>query len=185
MTSSRPNAPRTRRAGITLMEMLVVLVIVGILAGITASRLDWARYRADSVARGLLADLSQAQRTAISLQADVRVTLLSPSRLRIHEDADNNGTIDTGERVLFTVPDHGYTIEQGTMPMLPAPAAGTAITTTVVFRRDGTASSSGTFYLRSPQADPTCRYCRAVEVTRATGRVNYFSLATQTWVRGS
>lgn len=184
MSTSCPPPVRTRRAGITLMEMLVAIVIIGILAGITVSRLDWARYRADSVGRGLLADLSQAQRTAISLQTDVRVTVLSPTRVRIHEDANNNGSLDAGERVTFHVPDHGFTIGQGTMPALAAPAAGTELTT-VIYRRDGTASSSGAFYLRSPYPDPICRYCRAVEVTRATGRANYFSMATQVWARGS
>lgn len=172
------------RAGITLIELMVAIVLIGILAGITASRLDWTRYRADSVARGLMSDLSQAQRTAISLQTDVRVTLLSPTRLRIHEDADNDGSIDTGERVLYSNPDHGFTIGQAGMPALPAPAAGTELTQ-VIFRRDGSASASGAMYLRSPGDDPLCRYCRAVELTRATGRATLHSLATQSWKRVS
>ena len=114
-----------------------------LLAGITATRLDWTRYRADAVARGVQADLSQAQRTAVSLQANVRVTRLAADRLQVHEDANNNGTVEGGERVTVSVLEHGFTLDQGTMAALPAPAAGSELAA-VTFRRDGTASTSGT-----------------------------------------
>jgi prepilin-type N-terminal cleavage/methylation domain-containing protein len=179
-----PSGRATLRRGITLIEMLVVIVLIGILAGITVSRLDSTRYRADAVARGLMGDLSQAQRTAVTVQNDVRVTQVSPTRLSIHEDRNNNGAVDGGERVLFSNLDHGFQLGRGGMAALPAPAAATELTT-VTFRRDGTASASGAFYLRSPGPDPLCRYCRAIELTRATGRAVYYSLATQAWVRGN
>lgn len=172
------------RRGITLIEMLVVIVLIGILAAITASRLDWGRYRADSWGRTLMAELAQAQRTAVSLQTDVRVTVTSPTRLRVHEDANNNGGIDGSERVSWLAIEDGFTLGRGGMSALPAPAAGTELTA-VVFRRDGTANTSGAIYLRGPARDTNCRYCRAVEVSRATGRVVLFSYGTGTWVRGN
>lgn len=181
-------APMHRRilpaAGITMIEMLIVIVIIGILIGITASRLDWMRYRANSIARAVMSEISQAQRTAVSLQTDLRVTVVAANRIRFHEDANNNGAMDGGERVTFLALDDGFTLNKGSMSALPAPAAGTELTS-LIFRRDGTANTSGAFYIRSPAADPTCKYCRAVEVTRATGRVVIYSFVTGTWQRGN
>src|SRR5688572_3853063 len=95
--------PTALRSGITLTEMLIVVTMIGILAAITGSRLDWTRYRADSAARGLSAQLTAAQRTAVSLQNDVRVSVPSSDRIRIHEDANNNGVEDSGERITHLV----------------------------------------------------------------------------------
>jgi prepilin-type N-terminal cleavage/methylation domain-containing protein len=172
---------RTPR-GVTLIEMLIVIVMIGILAGIASSRLDWVRYRADSVVRGLIGDLSQAQRTAVSLQMDVRVSVIGNDRIRIHEDANNNAAIDTGERVLYSVLDDGFRLGKGAMAGLPAPAEPTELTA-LVYRRDGSASRSGSLYISSPRPDPACKWCRGLAVTRVTGRVEGYSFATGTWVR--
>ncbi len=168
--------------GVSLIEMLIVITVIGILAAISASRLDWVRYRADSVSRGVYGDLAQAQRTAVSLQMDVRVTVDGSSTLRIHEDVNNNGTVDGGERVIGSTLDHGFLLGKGAMASLPAPADPTELTV-LVFRRDGSASRSGTFYISSPLDDPDCKYCRAVAVARATGRPVWYSFATGAWVR--
>lgn len=179
--------PQRRVAGITLIEMLVVVILIGILAGIAASKLDFVRYRADSIGRGVLSDISAAQRTAVSLQTDVRITMDgSATRLQIHEDANNNGVIDGSERVTYSALENGFKLGKGTMTGTPAPADPTDLSgVTLVFRRDGTASVGGTYYISSPVDDPTCRYCRAVSVARATGRTAAYSFATGAWVRGN
>jgi prepilin-type N-terminal cleavage/methylation domain-containing protein len=171
------------RRGVSLIELLVVVIMVGILAGIVATKLDWVRYRADSVARGLLAALSQAQRTAVSLQTDVRVTVdPGGERVQIHEDANNNGAIDGNERVTYAALDHDFRIGKGSMTALPAPAEPGELSS-LVFRRDGTASRSGSMYLRNNMSGTGCRYCRAVSIQRATGRPLYWSHASGSWVR--
>ncbi len=178
--------PVPNRRGVSLMEMLIVIVLIGILAGIAASRLDWMRYRADAALRGVQADLATAQRTAVSLQTDVRVTTLTGDRLRIHEDANNSGTIDASERVTYSVLDNGFTLGQAGIPDLPAPADPTDLSTlTVVFHRDGSASRGGAFYIASPTNDSDCKYCRAVAVARSTGRTVGYSHASLAWVRGN
>ncbi|MES2123963.1 MAG: type II secretion system protein [Gemmatimonadota bacterium] len=173
-----------RRAGLTLMEMMITLVVIGILSAIAASRLDWGKYRADSVGRGLLTDLANAQRLAVSLQANVRVTIPDPSRLQIHEDADDNGVADPGERIRSLPLDDNYRFAKGTAEDTPAPADPTALTV-LTFRRDGSANRNGTFYLSGPGDDPTCHHCRALVVTRATGRVVLYSHASGAWKRAT
>lgn len=164
--------------------MLIVIIMIGILAGITASKLDWTRYKADSAGRVLMADLAQAQRTAVSLQNDVHVTVVSTSRMRIHEDVNNNGAMDTGERVVFRPMETGFLIGRGSATALPAPADGTELTT-ITFRRDGTASRNGSIYVSNGVTTSPCKYCRAVAVTRATGRVVLYSHARGTWTRSN
>lgn len=178
--------PSRTRLGFTLIEMLIVIIMIGILAGMAASRLDWNRYRADAVARGLLAQISTAQRTAVSLQNDVRITTLTGDRIRIHEDTDNDGSVDSGERVTYAPLEYNFVLGKGSMSNVPAPADPTDLSgVTLVFRRDGTASRAGTFYVGSGSADATCKYCRAIAVARSTGRTVWYSRATGAWVRGN
>ena len=80
---------RTRRAGcgsrrgVTLIELLIVIVLIGILSGIAASRLrlDAATGR-DAASRGVMADLALAQRRSVSLQEDVRISVPDSARMR-------------------------------------------------------------------------------------------------------
>lgn len=173
-------APR-RCQGFTLIEMLMVVVVLGILLGIAATRLDWQRYRADAVSRGVLAELAQAQRLAVSLQLDVRVTA-TDGVLQIHEDADNDGTVDSGERVRRIPLEHGYRFGRGSVATLPAPADGSELTT-LAFRRDGSASRAGAVYIAPPVADAPGRYARAVTIARGTGRAVWYTHGTGSWQR--
>lgn len=172
-----------RYRGITLIEMLITVTLIGILSGIAASRLDWGRYRADAVSRGLMAELSTAQRLAVSLQTEVRVTQPTPDRLLVHEDANNDGAVGGTERVRTVYFDDGYLLQNTGVPAVPSPSDATQLTA-VVFRRDGSSSRSGTFYLRHP-GDPACKRCRAVSVTRATGRLVWYSYSQGAWRRGN
>lgn len=175
---------RGRRHGVTLLEMMIVLVMVGILSSIAASRLDYTKYRADSVARGVLTDLANAQRLAVSLQANVRVTIPDSSRMVIHEDIDNNGSAGGSERVRSLPLEYKFAFSKGTAGDTPSPS-DPATLSLVVFNRDGSANRGGTFYLAGPGSDAGCRHCRAIVVTRATGRVVLYSYATGSWKRAN
>lgn len=177
-----PGARRIGPRGVTLIEMLIVIIMIGILAGIAASRLDWGRYRADGVSRGVMAEITAAQRLAVSLQEDVIITILDSTRMQVHEDADNNGVIGTGERVRMIVLDHRYSFGRRGMDDTPPPAEPTELTR-FIFRRDGSANTSGTLYISGPEADPACHHCRAIAISRATGRSVMYSYATGAWKR--
>ncbi len=176
--------PATDRRGLTLLELLIVLVMVGILSGIAIYRLDWTRYRGDSVARGVMAELAQAQRLAVSLQNDVRISLPDTRRMQIHEDTDNNGAVSGSERVRIVPLDDQFTFSKGTAADTPSPADPTTLTT-LVFRRDGSANRGGTFYIAGPGGDPACKHCRALTIARATGRVVMYTYATGSWKRAN
>lgn len=173
---------RAGRRGITLIELLIVIVMIGILSGIAASRLDWQRYRTDAIAREVITEMTKAQRLAVTLQANVRFVVADSRRIQIHEDADNNGAVGNGERVRTIVLDEPARLARGSAADVPGPSDPTEIST-IVFRRDGSASRGGTIYLSSALPDASCKRCRAISVVRATGRPTLFSLSTGTWRR--
>ena len=171
-------------SGVTLLELLVAIVMVGILCAIGLTRLDWKRYQADSAGRGVMAELATAQRLALSLQSNIVVTLPDSGRMQVLEDKNNDGSASSDERVRTVPIDNFFAFGTGGAPTLPAPDDGTAITT-ITFHRDGSADHSGTFYLHGPGYDPTCKHCRAVTVARATGRVVWYTYASGSWIRAN
>jgi prepilin-type N-terminal cleavage/methylation domain-containing protein len=172
------------RRGVTLLEMVIVIVMIGILSAIALSRLDWRRYQADAAARGAMAELATAQRLALSLQTNTVITFPDSGRMEILEDANNNGGADAGERARVVPLDNGFSYGQATAPPIPSPDDGTAVST-VTFHRDGSADHSGTIYVHGPGYDPNCTHCRAVAIARATGRVVWYSYSTGTWKRAN
>ena len=179
-----PRPPGEGTLGVTLLELMVVLVMIGILAAVAMSRLDWRRYQADAAGRGTMAELASAQRLALSLQSNIRISFPDTTRMMIIEDANNDGAASSGERVRYVVLDNNFYFGQASAPSLPSPETGSAINS-VTFHRDGSADKSGTIYLHGPGADPDCKRCRAVAINRATGRVVWYNYGTGTWKRGN
>ncbi len=196
-----PRVPPVRRGvrGVTLVEVLIVIVMMGIILTMAIPRLNLEGYKVSSAVRGVTASLSYAQRLAVSLQHDVRVAFDAPNRrLRVHEDTDNDGVIDPGERVTYTNLEEGVTFGRGTAPPITytsgvaGPLAFNFTQTqgglpVVTFRRDGTVSESGGFYLNTIKslAQNNTGSVRAGEMIRSSGRVIWYSYATSAWVRGN
>ena len=179
-----------RQLGFSLVEILMVIVIIGMMAGIAIPRSGIASYRANSGAQAVAATLSYAQRQAISRQADTRVAFDVPnSRMRVHEDRNNDNVIDVGERVTYTNLPEGITFGRGSAPARPMGGAVITFTRTqgafpvLIFRRDGTASEAGGVYITTVAGLTLDRVAdvRSVEVSRATGRPTWFSYATGVW----
>ncbi len=183
--------------GFTLIELVIVLAMIGIVAAIAAPGLDFTRYRVDSAMQGIGTTLLVAQRLAVTRQHDVIVRFDVPgAALMVHEDADNDGAVDPGERVRrFPLGEHIVFGRAGASAG-PIPGSGSEVTFTrrvdgmpaVIFHRNGSASEAGGFYLTSKRAVLNPGHeadARAVEVERGTGRASWYRYtSTGTWVRG-
>lgn len=183
---SRPSRGRLDHGarGVTLFELMLVVTIIGILSGIALTRLDWTRYRADAAGRTIMAELASAQRLGLSLQSNIVITFPNSTRMMVLEDIDNSGTPSAGERVHYVTLNDNFAFGRANAPDVPNPDAATMLTG-LVFHRDGSSDASGTVYLHGPGYDPNCRRCRAVSITRATGRIVWYSLASGAWRRAN
>jgi prepilin-type N-terminal cleavage/methylation domain-containing protein len=190
-TARRPRRSRARSA-FTLIEMLVVLAMVGVIAGMAVPRIDFDRYRVDAAGRVVRNTLQNAQRMAIMRQTNMLIIFdTTGRRMQVVEDANNNNAIDAGERVTNRPLEEGARF---TIP--PAALAGSALKTvdgnnirtisskpTVSFLRDGASSSELWVYVTAGRATP--KLFRGLHVTQATGRSEYWRYNGTAWVRSS
>jgi prepilin-type N-terminal cleavage/methylation domain-containing protein len=191
----RPAPPR-RRLGFTLIEMLVIIVLLGILAGISLSKLDFTRMRVNTESMHLGSELAYAQRLAISLQHDVHVQFdPATNSFAMHEDANNDGVVQLAERVRRTTLEQGVVFGRGAAAILPQ-VGGADIAyasvggfPTLDFRRDGSANQSGGVYLTSVRAaggaSDLAKDAVAIEVIRSTGRLVRWRFSSGTWKAGN
>jgi Tfp pilus assembly protein FimT len=183
-------APRIRmsgrREGLSLLELLLIMVMMGIMATIALPRLDVGRLTADAAARGVTMTLLGAQRVAVQEQHDVIVAFDTTQHLiRVHRDRDNDRTIDANETTTTLRLEDGIRFGRGTAPARAIGGRAVTFTATqgglpsVTFRRHGGATEIGGFYVTSPGRDDS----RAFEVERSTGRTVRFEFANGAWRR--
>jgi len=180
-----------RRSGLTVIELLIVLIILGIVAAIVAPRIDLGRYEVESAMRAAGVTLLTAQRQAVTRQHDVVVQFDLPNQaLRIHEDKDNDAVVDPGERVRSTPLGEHIVFGLGPAPARPIGPGPITFTKTIgglpaiVFRRNGSASQFGGFYLTSRRAVNSGTHendARCVEIEAATGRLSWYRYGAPVW----
>lgn len=187
--------PTPGRRGFTIPEMVVVLAIFSVLVVLVLPRLEFMRYRLDGSTRGIVAALVTAQRTAVKRQHSVVVAVDTVNRwVRVHEDRDNDGVVETGERVRQVVLDDGVRFGVGGAPYRSAATSATVTFTArqdglpaVSFHRSGSASEEGSFYLTSERAVRDSSYtkdARSIQVARATGRASWYYFDPPDWKQG-
>ncbi len=179
------------RPAFTLIEVLMVVIIVGILLAVTIPRFPVVASRSDAGVRNVRGLLQVAQRSAVTRQSSVIVGVDATNhRFRIHEDTDNDLTVDAGERVRSEPLQEGVVLGTpawgGVNGSVSGPVVGTNLRTieglpSIVFRRDGSSSSDLELYLsaRAGAADGW----RAVVVLPSTGRADAWRSSEQTWRR--
>lgn len=192
-TGPREACARRLGFGFTLIEMLIVLVVIGLVVGLAAPKIDVTKFRVESAMQGVGMALLAVERQAITQQHDVIVMFDVPNNLiRIHDDANNNGIVDPGERIRGLPLGEGIIF--GRAGVTPRPMGGGSVNfvkvvaglPAVVFHRDGSASEAGGFYLTSNRAATGGTHLddtRAVELERATGRAMWFKYGTGGWVQ--
>ena len=190
-----PASPTSSRTGFTTVELLIVLVMIGLVTAIAVPRINYARFQVDGGMRAVAGVLMASQREAVARQHDVVVGFDAPAGLlRIVYDANNNRMPDGGERVRTVALDDHVVIGRGAAaarPFGPGPVSFVRVVDglpAVTFHRNGSASEAGGVYLTSARAAAGgARFAaeaRAIEITRATGRPDWFRFDGTAWKRG-
>jgi type II secretory pathway pseudopilin PulG len=174
-----------------VIELLVVVAIIGVLAAIALPRVNVTQYHMDTAARQTRIVLLNAQRLSITRQYDVVVSFdVAGGRLRTFEDMDNDATLDAGERVTWAVLQDGARFQRpsaGVNGTAASALVGPNLRTissmpSVIFRRDGAASTSLEAYLTSRRGD--ANDARAVTLLQATGRAVWYRYVGK-WKEGN
>ena len=197
---SDPSTPRTwsppgmARSGFSLVELMVVVVMAAIVAGIAIPVVNVSRFRTDSAVLELYSTLQAAQRMAVLRGHTIVIALDEEGdRYRIHQDLNNDGQIQTGETVRWVPLGEGVTFGLGgAQPRTQGEGAHTFTKKqgdlyAFGFRRNGSSTEEGTLYITSGRSAVTGAFpdeSRAVEVSRATGRVICLRYAGDDWAEG-
>lgn len=187
----------TSRSGFTLVELVVVVVMAAIVAGIAVPVVNVARYRTDSSVLEMFSTLQASQRMAVLRGHTINVALdVAGDRYRIHNDENNDGQIDAGETIRWVPLGEGVTFGRGGADPVPgAPDQEGAHTFTrtqgdfpaFAFRRNGSGTEEGVLYITSGRSASSGAFpeeTRAVTVSRATGRVSCFRNGAEGWREG-
>jgi prepilin-type N-terminal cleavage/methylation domain-containing protein len=191
---TRGRAEARLRRGVTLIEMLIVVTVLGIAAAITYSRIDTTAQQLRGDMQMLASSLTAAQREALAKQHNVIVIFDTVDMaLQIVLDANNNRGRDEDERVRTVTLGNKVVFARGSAPARSFGASPLSITTVVdakpaiIFSRNGAASTSGGLYLSTRRAieDPA-RFgeeTHAISIERATGSIGWWSFAGLEWRR--
>lgn len=180
------------RRGFSAIELLIVCAIVGIFATLAYPRVNFTQFQVDSGARTVRVALQNAERLAVTRQYDVVVSFdVANKRLRVLEDGNDNDVVDNGERVTYAPLEDGVHFKKPPAG-LSGPVSGAVIGSniktidgmpSVIFRRDGAASTDLEVYLASSKELPND--WRAIQVVQSTGRTDWFRYLSGLWKAGS
>lgn len=181
---------RRARRGFTLLELVVVLIMISVIAGMAVPRINYEKYRADAAMRTVRTVLQGAERNAIMRQTNVVVAFdITNSRMQIVEDANNNCVYDSGERLTIRPLEDGAKFANTATGYSGSPSAavsGSSLCSiqglpAIQFLRDGAASSDLEVYVTSSRS--TVTDYRVIRVVMATGRADAYRYTGSTWTR--
>jgi prepilin-type N-terminal cleavage/methylation domain-containing protein len=181
------------RGGYTLVELMSVITLAGILLALAGPRIDLPYYRLSGAMDEVSSELLVAQRTAIQTQHDVVVAFdESGSRMRVHQDLNNNHRVDAGERAPWVPLGAGIRFGRGDVEAMAGYSDAVSFTRredgypSLVFMRNGSASEEGIVYLTSTRSLESGEYPRdahAIFLQRSTGRPSVYRYTGAGWER--
>ena len=173
------------RNGFSMVEIIIVLVMMAVIARMALPKLNLSQFRADAAAQQVRSVFQTAQRTSLTRQYDVIVSIdTTQFGLRIAEDVNNDGTIQasewkfwrpTGEGNKFAVPPKGLNSPSVASSVVGAQLKIVDGLKSVIFHRDGSTSTDAEIYVQSDYKGRSDY--RVVSVTRSTGRTELYRLA--------
>jgi prepilin-type N-terminal cleavage/methylation domain-containing protein len=194
--AATPRASHLRgpRRGVTLPELMMVIVVVGILAALVLPKVKLDNAQVDTAARTIGMTLMAAQRDAASRQHNVIVVFDTSAHIvRAIWDENNNGKADANEKSRpFLIPERvvlgrpsgvaALGSASASIPVMNATSKGPAL----IVQRNGAVDRSVTLYLSTIRAmnGGTDKDTRAVVIARATGRPNWYAWTGTKWRRG-
>ena len=185
---------RDNRDGFTLVELIMVMLLIGIMAGIAAPMIRPEKFQMDSAVVAIGSSFTAQQRNAVLRQHNIVMAIDSAAgRIRIHYDADNDNTVDSGEQWSVLDLEDGVVFGRGGATARSISANSISFSTkqdnmpALTFSRNGAASEESIIYLTSQrsanQAGGVAQDTRAIEIERATGRVRCYSNNSGSWVQ--
>jgi prepilin-type N-terminal cleavage/methylation domain-containing protein len=186
------HSSRNFRRGVTLIELMIVVVLLSLVSALALPKINFAQYRTDDSVRLVRTTLQNAQRLAITRQYDVIVSFDTVNqRMRVIQDLNNNYQLDAGEIANWVPLDGGVqfaTPSAGVNGVVSHSIVGPNVINvnnlpSVVFLRSGSASTSLEVYLMSNNANGSA--WRAVQVTQSTGRTVWYRWLASIWNRAS
>ncbi len=182
---------KSRRAGFTMLELMLVITIGSLMTMIAIPRINVSKARAESAVRSTRMALIAAQQRAVLRQHDVVVEFDEDAgQLHFFDDANRSGDLDDGERAWVHALEETIVFGRGLAPVGPVGSdaigfdEGDGGLPQVTFHRSGSASEAGGFYVGSPRAAAAAEHMDeafAITVARATGRVRMHRVVNGAW----
>lgn len=176
--------------GFTLLELIVIMGILGIVAGFAAPLINADKFRMDSAALEVSTALHAAQRKGVMEGHNANIAFDTANRrFAVHMDSNNDGTLQGSENLVAIGLEEGVAFGRGGAPARPKGNAAISFTKksgvpTLRFFRNGSASEEGILYLTSERSVTSGAFpqdTRAIEVERSTGRIRCFSYKSGAW----
>jgi prepilin-type N-terminal cleavage/methylation domain-containing protein len=179
-----------RRRAFTLIEILMVIALIGVVAGFAVTRFSYWSYRMDANIRLLQNVIIGAQQTAITRNVYVQVMFdAGAHRVRVLQDFNNNGVMDATDSVRYRPLADGAqfqspptTIDAVSSSYMTGPGVietGNALQRAIRIEPNGSVSGDVVVYLGSPRQLP--EDFRALTIVGATARTGFWTRTTGSW----